>query len=80
MVDAAQPDLGEDKTLLLVDDDEPFLRRLAKAMEKRESGNDLYMYQQSRPVVRRQARKMMEPWAKALRKGLDRAREETGAD
>lgn len=32
---AAQPDIGEDKTLLLVDDDEPFLRRLAKAMEKR---------------------------------------------
>lgn len=28
-------DLGEDKTLLLLDDDEPFLRRLAKAMEKR---------------------------------------------
>ena len=29
------PELGEDRTLLLVDDDEPFLRRLAKAMEKR---------------------------------------------
>ncbi len=27
--------LGEDRSLLLVDDDEPFLRRLAKAMEKR---------------------------------------------
>ena len=27
--------LGPDPTLLLVDDDEPFLRRLAKAMEKR---------------------------------------------
>lgn len=27
--------IGEDNTLLLVDDDEPFLRRLAKAMEKR---------------------------------------------
>lgn len=27
--------LGPDKTLLLLDDDEPFLRRLAKAMEKR---------------------------------------------
>lgn len=35
MADAAQYELGEDKTLLLVDDDEPFLRRLAKAMEKR---------------------------------------------
>ncbi len=30
-----QIDLGPDKTLLLLDDDEPFLRRLAKAMEKR---------------------------------------------
>ncbi|WP_434289770.1 ActR/PrrA/RegA family redox response regulator transcription factor [Celeribacter sp. SCSIO 80788] len=28
-------ELGEDKSLLLVDDDEPFLRRLARAMEKR---------------------------------------------
>jgi len=28
-------ELGPDRTLLLVDDDEPFLRRLAKAMEKR---------------------------------------------
>ena len=28
-------DLGEDRSLLLVDDDEPFLRRLTKAMEKR---------------------------------------------
>jgi len=28
-------DLGPDKTLLLVDDDEAFLRRLARAMEKR---------------------------------------------
>jgi len=27
--------LGSDNTLLIVDDDEPFLRRLAKAMEKR---------------------------------------------
>ncbi len=28
-------ELGEDKSLLLVDDDEPFLKRLARAMEKR---------------------------------------------
>ena len=27
--------LGEDRTLMIVDDDEPFLRRLARAMEKR---------------------------------------------
>ena len=31
----ANYEIGEDKTLLLVDDDEPFLKRLAKAMEKR---------------------------------------------
>jgi len=28
-------DIGEDRSLLLVDDDEPFLKRLARAMEKR---------------------------------------------
>jgi two-component system response regulator RegA len=28
-------DIGQDKSLLLVDDDEPFLRRLERAMEKR---------------------------------------------
>ena len=33
--DTAIEGLGEDRSLLLVDDDEPFLRRLAKAMEKR---------------------------------------------
>ncbi|MEO1381600.1 MAG: response regulator, partial [Pseudomonadota bacterium] len=35
MADAAVNEIGEDRSLLLVDDDEPFLRRLAKAMEKR---------------------------------------------
>ena len=35
MSTSAMPDIGPDKSLLLVDDDEPFLRRLAKAMEKR---------------------------------------------
>ena len=34
-VEKDQVDLGPDPSLLLVDDDEPFLRRLAKAMEKR---------------------------------------------
>ncbi|MGR3792663.1 ActR/PrrA/RegA family redox response regulator transcription factor [Vannielia sp. SX4] len=28
-------EIGEDRSLLIVDDDEPFLRRLARAMEKR---------------------------------------------
>lgn len=35
MSDDAALDLGEDVSLLLVDDDEPFLKRLARAMEKR---------------------------------------------
>ena len=35
MSDSDLQDLGEDKSLLLVDDDEPFLRRLSRAMEKR---------------------------------------------
>jgi two-component system response regulator RegA len=30
-----QLEIGEDRSLLLVDDDEPFLKRLAKAMDKR---------------------------------------------
>lgn len=35
MENARIEDFGTDRSLLLVDDDEPFLRRLAKAMEKR---------------------------------------------
>ncbi len=35
MSDQKKPDIGDDPSLLLVDDDEPFLRRLARAMEKR---------------------------------------------
>ncbi|VDC23216.1 ActR/PrrA/RegA family redox response regulator transcription factor [Pseudogemmobacter humi] len=35
MSDDLNPELGADRTLLLVDDDEPFVKRLAKAMEKR---------------------------------------------
>ena len=35
MPDQFPVDLGEDRSLLLVDDDEPFVKRLAKAMEKR---------------------------------------------
>jgi two-component system response regulator RegA len=35
MNDATAADLGQDRSLLLVDDDEPFLKRLAKAMERR---------------------------------------------
>ena len=35
MPDTELLDIGPDNSLLLVDDDEPFLRRLARAMEKR---------------------------------------------
>ncbi len=35
MADDIVADLGADRSLLLVDDDEPFVKRLAKAMEKR---------------------------------------------
>ena len=35
MAERPLDEIGEDNSLLLVDDDEPFLRRLARAMEKR---------------------------------------------
>lgn len=35
MAEPTPGDLGTDRSLLLVDDDEPFVKRLAKAMEKR---------------------------------------------
>lgn len=35
MVDRQLEDIGEDNSLLILDDDEPFRRRLARAMEKR---------------------------------------------
>jgi hypothetical protein len=53
---------------------------LAKAMDKRVSRNSMYMYMQSRPAIRSEARRMMKPWAEALRQGLDRAHQETGQE
>jgi two-component system, response regulator RegA len=35
MTDEVGLDLGDDRSLLLVDDDEPFVKRLARAMERR---------------------------------------------
>ena len=35
MADDLSAQIGPDRTLLLVDDDEPFVKRLARAMEKR---------------------------------------------
>ncbi|MGE4610351.1 MAG: ActR/PrrA/RegA family redox response regulator transcription factor [Paracoccaceae bacterium] len=35
MAESVLQEIGEDNSLLLLDDDEPFLRRLARAMEKR---------------------------------------------
>ncbi len=35
MLDRPLQDIGQDRSLLVVDDDEPFLKRLARAMEKR---------------------------------------------
>jgi two-component system response regulator RegA len=35
MTDELQPELGQDRSILIVDDDEAFLKRLAKAMERR---------------------------------------------
>ena len=35
MAEQLGAELGADRSLLLVDDDEPFVKRLAKAMEKR---------------------------------------------
>ncbi|PQO24377.1 two-component system response regulator [Rhodobacteraceae bacterium WD3A24] len=35
MTEETADEIGEDRSLLIVDDDDPFLRRLARAMEKR---------------------------------------------
>ena len=35
MVERLLNEIGKDNSLLIVDDDEPFLRRLSRAMEKR---------------------------------------------
>jgi hypothetical protein len=51
---------------------------LAKAMDAKADRDTGYMQWQTSVANRSAAKKMMQPWAEALRKGLDRAREETG--
>ena len=53
---------------------------LAKALDPKADRNHGFMQWQTGPANRTAAKRMMKPWAEALRKGLDRAREETGAD
>ena len=53
---------------------------LAKALDAKADRNSGFMQWQTGPANRAAAKRMMKPWAEALRKGLDRAREETGAD
>jgi hypothetical protein len=51
---------------------------LAKAVDRRIDRESWDMELQDRLSNRRAAKAMMEPWAEALRKGLDRAHKETG--
>ena len=50
---------------------------LAKAMDATADRQSMVMQFQSGPANKQAARKMMEPWAKALREGLDHARSVT---
>jgi len=53
---------------------------LAKAMDATADRESMVMQWQSGPANKQAARKMMEPWAKALREGLDHARSVTKAE
>lgn len=53
---------------------------LAKALDPKADRQSSFMQWQSGPANRAAGKRMMKPWAEALRKGLDRAREETGED
>ena len=50
---------------------------LAKALDPKADSRAGFMQWQSGPANRAAAKRMMQPWAEALRKGLDRAREGT---
>ena len=51
---------------------------LAKALDPTADRQTSFMQWQTGPANRAAGKRMMRPWAEALRKGLDRAREETG--
>lgn len=51
---------------------------LAKAMDPAADRDDGFMQWQTGPANRAAAKRLMKPWAEALRKGLDRAREVDG--
>jgi hypothetical protein len=53
---------------------------LAKALDPTADRDNGFMQMQTSSANRAAAKRMMKPWAEALRKGLDRAREETGED
>jgi hypothetical protein len=53
---------------------------LAKALDPKADRDRGYMQWQSGPANRAAAKRMMEPWAEALRKGLDKARDATHQD
>jgi len=51
---------------------------LAKAMDPTADRDSGFMKWQTGPANRAAGKRMMQPWAEALRKGLDRAKQETG--
>ena len=53
---------------------------LAKALDPTADRQSAFMQWQTGPANRQAGKRMMKPWAEALRDGLDRAREETGED
>jgi hypothetical protein len=53
---------------------------LAKALDSTADRQSAFMQWQTGPANRQAGKRMMKPWAEALRDGLDRAREETGDD
>jgi hypothetical protein len=53
---------------------------LAKALDPTADRQSAFMQWQTGPANRQAGKRMMKPWADALRDGLDRARKETGDD